>query len=227
MSRTNTFKHFILIIFLIILQSCANRTIVVNYSQLQVPSEIKLKLENGDLIEGIAIKKSSESIILQKAISEEIEIKRNSIAEIKKFDLVLDVQGNLVSQKEILGVKNNKSATIYTLLGGALSFGGSLLISSMASRGSDSEFNIANPISISGGILGAILFNRIGNKRDYDVAIEQVKEGRKHLAEHQLQEGQGRLDKIQQQIKIEKTAKAKLEEERKELETALKKKKNK
>ena len=226
MHKPNAYIPFILIVFFIVLQSCASRTVVINYSQLQVPSEIKLKLENGELVEGIAIKKSSESIILQKEISEELEIKRNSITEIKKFDLVLDEKGNLVSQKEILGMKNNKSATIYTLSGGALSFGGSLLISSLASRASDNEFNMANPISIGGGILGPILFNRIGNKRDFEMAIDRVKESRKQVAEQQIKEERGRLDKIQQQIKTEKAAKAKLEEERKKLEAALKKKKN-
>lgn len=215
------------ILFQIVIHGCANRSVVVNYSQLQVPAEINLKLDNGEKITGIAIKKSNDAITLQKAKSEqELEIKRNQVAEIKRYESILDEKGNLISQQEIRGLKKNKMSTIYTLGGGAISFGGGLLISSLVYRNSDKEFKITNPISIGSGILGAILFNRIGSHRDYEMAVDQAKENRKQLAENQLKKERSKAATIQEQIKAELRARAEIEAEKKKLEKKLKKKKN-
>ncbi len=213
--------------FLVALHGCASRSVVVNYAQLQIPAEINLKLDSGENITGIAIKKSVESLTIRKSTSsQELEINRNKIVEIKKLNSIFDEKGSLIPQQEINDLKNGKNSLIYTISGGAFSFGGSLLISSFALRSSDTEFKIVNPISIAGGILGVVLFNRIGNHRDYEMAVDRAKENRKLLVEQQLKIEQNKIKKIQEQIRIEQDAKAKLEEERKKLENKLKKKKN-
>lgn len=87
--------------FLVALHGCTNRSVVVNYAQLQIPAEINLKLDSGENITGIAIKKSVESLTVRKSTnSQELEINRNKIVEIKKLNSIFDEKGSLIPHKK-------------------------------------------------------------------------------------------------------------------------------
>jgi hypothetical protein len=212
----------------IILQfGCAKRS-MVPFNELPVPSEIELSTTDGQKIKAIARQKSSNTLFIQRQkMSEVEEIEKSQIQTIHYYPPQYDESGGLITKEEIAREKNNKNAVIYTIGGGALSFGASLFISSLAYRGSDDDFKVVNPISIGGGILGTGLLFWQGGKRDNMLALERIKDQRQFMAEDELEEKRAEREKLQKQLDELKKEKARVEEEKKKIQEKLKKKKKK
>lgn len=138
-----------------------------------------------------------------------------------------DEKGDLITREEINQEKNDKNAVIYTLGGGALSFGASLFISSMVYRGGDKEFKVINPISVGGGLLGTGFLYLQGRKRDRMLAIERIKDRRKLTAEKELKEKQAERELLKKKVEELKKEKARIEAEKRRMQEQLQKKKKK
>lgn len=219
------FKSVAPVIGLIFLTNCAAHK-TVQYQQLQIPSEIVLKLSNGETLEGIAVEKSGGGLQLRTGeTAETISVLPSHIKKIRMYPPIHDERGQLISIREISLNRNSRYTAIYSLGGAFMSFGLGLLGSSIISRSSDSDFKVFNPISIGAGVAGLILFNRLGSKRDYRFAVERVKDHRKLYAEKQLEDEQKRKADLQKEIDAIQNEKTRLEEEKKDLEQKLKKKK--
>lgn len=138
-----------------------------------------------------------------------------------------DESGRIITEEEISQVKTNKNATIYTIGGGALSFGTSLFLSSLIYRGTEDNFKVLNPVSIGGGIVGTAVLFWQGKKRDKMLAIERIKDQRKLAAESELESKKAEKTQLQKQLEELKNEKARMDAEKKKIEEQLKKKKKK
>ena len=213
-------------IVLMIQTGCAKRTLVP-YDDLRVPSEIKMKMLNGKQAEMVALQKTPEKLIVRVPEGTKVsEINRAQIAEIYVYRSEYDENGGIITRAEIVQEKNHQNAYLYTLGGGVLSFGASLFLSSVIYRGmKDPEFKVINPISVGGGVLGTLILNWQGRKRDRMQAIERIKDQRKVAGEKILQEKHNKREQLQKQIEEMEKEKARVEAEKKRLEEKLNKEK--
>lgn len=117
---------------------------------------------------------------------------------------LVDEKNQPITQEEVAAKKKNKNFMLYTVGGGALSFGASFFIGSMIHRSTNSEDRTALwAITGAGTVVGTALFAHNGKVRDFNHAVEIVKDSR--------QEG------IQENIVKEKQKQDTLAEERKKL----------
>ena len=203
---------------------CANRK-TVGFDVLRVPAEVELELAGGRHLQGIATKKDAGELVVVRAPKDTVKVQRTSLRKIQMVPPVYDEAGRLVTRAEIQQEKNSRNTLLYTLGGGALSFGTSLFVSSLIYRAGDGkDFSVANPISIGGGILGTAVFFHLGHKRDRLMAIERIKDRRKAQAERILEEKRRERERLLRQIEELKKEKARIEAEKKKLEAKKKKK---
>ncbi len=212
------------LMILIFQSGCAKRTLVP-YDDLRVPTEIKMKMLNGKQAEMVALQKTPEKLLVRVPEgTAETEIDRAQITKIYVYHSEYDESGNIITRAEIAKEKNNKNAYLYTIGGSVLSFGASLFLSSVIYRGmKDQEFKVINPISVGGGVLGTLILNWQGRKRDRMLAVERIKDRRKIEAEKLLHEKQSEREQLQKQIEEMEKEKARAEAEKKRLEEKLKK----
>jgi len=115
--------------------------------------------------------------------------------------LLKDEAGKPISKSEVDAVKNHQNLLLFAIGGGALSFGASFFIGSMADRKYGTENNNALwAITGIGTAAGLAYFAHQGNVRDYNVAVEKVKEKRRKAATTRLT----REKQHRRQIEMEK-----------------------
>ncbi len=206
---------------------CAKKTLVP-FDQVLIPSEVEIRLNDGNSIKAVAINKKNNGLTVKVPNdSGSNKIERSQIQEIYIYKSAYDENGQLITQKEIAGEKNSRSAVIYTIGGGTLSFGTSLFLSSLAYRSSEEDFKVINPVSVGGGLLGAAFFHLLGKKRDGILAIERIRDQREFAAEKFLDGQKTEKEKLLKQLEELQKEKARIDAEKKKLEEKLKKKKKK
>jgi hypothetical protein len=119
---------------------------------------------------------------------------------------MVDEVGKPVSKEEVKQRRAQKNFWLYTIGGGALSFGASFFAGALIDRNSN-DHTMLWVITGAGTALGTALFAHNGSVRDFNTAVEAVKDSRKETANQGIVEEQKR----QEQIAAEKK---KLEEER-------------
>ena len=210
---------------LLVFSGCANRK-TVSFDVLTVPAEVELELTNGTRVQGIAAEKKDGKLAVVRGAKDTLRLPRTSLRTIQVVPPVYDEAGHLITRAEIQQEKNSRNTLLYTVGGGALSFGTGLFISSLAYRAGDGkDFRVANPISIGTGVLGTAVFFHLGEKRDRLMAIERIKDRRKAEAERILEEKRKERERLLRQIEELKKEKARIEAEKKKLEAKKKKKK--
>ncbi len=125
---------------------------------------------------------------------------------------MVDEAGKPVTKEEVKQRRAQKNFWLYTIGGCALSFGASFFAGVLIDRNSSSDDHTTLwVITGAGTALGTALFAHNGSVRDFNIAVEAVKDSRKEMA------NQGIIDeqKRQEQIAAEKQ---KLEDERKKQE---------
>ncbi|HEB88662.1 MAG TPA: hypothetical protein ENI85_03745 [Deltaproteobacteria bacterium] len=196
---------------------CAKRA-VVGFDALQTPAEVELDLRNGKHLKGIAAHKAQDALWVVPSAGDTLPIARAALEKIQVYPPVYDEAGQLITRAEIQREKNSRNTLLYTIGGGALSFGASLFLSSVVYRsGDDSDFKVVNPISIGGGLVGTGVFHYLGRKRDRLMAIERIKDRRKEEAEKLLEEKRKEKERLLKQIEELKKEKARIEAEKKRL----------
>ncbi len=211
-------------VFLIVNLQCA-KTIPVAFDSANTNQEVRVKLKSGEAILGIITKKEVQKItVLNEKTGVKEVLQKTAIASIEKLPAEYDEAGNVISRSEIAKARGNKNLILYSVGGTALSFGVSLFGSSIVSRASDNSFNVFNPISIGGTVLGAGIFSYLGHKRDTRMAIEKIKDQRKKDAEVKLKKEMTHKKQLELEMKRLKEEKEKAEKERQKLLKELKKK---
>lgn len=124
---------------------------------------------------------------------------------------MMDEVGKPVSKEEISQKRTNKNFWLFTVGGGALSFGASFFAGALIDRDANSDHTKLWAITAAGTVLGTVLFAHNGRVRDFNMAVEAVKDTRKASASNDISREQDR----QKQLADEKE---KLEEERKKQE---------
>lgn len=140
---------------------------------------------------------------------------------------IYDESGKPISEREIQRHQGSSNFWLYTLGGGALSFGTGFFIGTLVERGSSDSNNDTAlwATTTAGTVIGGALFAWQGKKRDRSHAIEVVKEQRKKSTQKELATEKARQDKIESEIRALKALKEKQEAEKRRLLEEIKKKK--
>ncbi|MFQ5864434.1 MAG: hypothetical protein ACE5IW_04300 [bacterium] len=142
---------------------------------------------------------------------------------------VYDEARKPITEQEIQKYQTNKNFTLYTVGGGALSFGASFFLGTLIKRGLDGSTGDAAlwATTGTGTLIGTILFAGHGKNRDRNQAIEAIKEKRKKDAAKKLTEEKLRQQKLEDELKALETIRQQQEAEKKRLLEELEKRKNK
>jgi len=93
-----------------------------------------------------------------------------------------DEMGQPIAREEVEAKKHNKNFWLYTIGGGALSFGASFFAGSMINRSVISDSSDSQTalwiVAGAGTLVGTALFAQHGRTRDFNQAVEAVKEDR-------------------------------------------------
>lgn len=136
-----------------------------------------------------------------------------------------DESGKVITEEELKEHKGRGNFLLYTLGGGALSFGVSLFLGSLVQRASDNGNAAFVSITVGGTIVGISFFAWQGLKRDRLQAIEKIKEQRKNETLIRLRREQQKQEQIKKTTEKIKEEREKLEEEKKKLIEELEKRK--
>ncbi|MDZ7291065.1 MAG: hypothetical protein ONB44_15115 [candidate division KSB1 bacterium] len=129
---------------------------------------------------------------------------------------MIDEVGKPVTEEEIKQHRSNKNFWLFTIGGGALSFGASFFAGALIDRNSQStDHTKLWLITGTGTVVGTALFIHNGRVRDFNAAVEAVKDSRKETASQSILQEQKRQGELAEEKK-------KLEEERKRQEAERK-----
>jgi len=109
-------------------------------------------------------------------------VAKTSIRSIKRKEPVYDDFRNGISEEEIASVKTNKNAVVYGIGGGAICFGASFFLGSMAANSMEENSGSGTALAAStaaGGGLGTYLFVKAGKAKDRKDAVDVIKRKRK------------------------------------------------
>lgn len=122
---------------------------------------------------------------------------------------LVDEKGQALSANEVAQKKTKKNFALYTIGGGALSFGASFFLGSMVHRSTNSDDRTALwAITGAGTVIGTVLFAHNGNVRDFNHAVEIVKDSRQQGIEQDIEKEREKQETLTAERK-------KLEDERK------------
>lgn len=210
--------------FVIIQIGCAKRSLV-RYEDVEAKNDIKLKLNNGEVIQGTVCEINADSLtLIMKHRNRPLRIPQQDIVKIERKPPVYDESGEIITEKEIEKHKGHGNFLLYSFGGGALSFGISFFLGSLVQRASH-DGNVAFiPVTAGGTILGTSLFAWWGWRRDRLQAIERIREQRKDETLIKLQQEQQKQKEVKEETEKIKAQRKKLEEEKRRLIEELQKK---
>ena len=138
-----------------------------------------------------------------------------------------DDSGEPIPPKAVQAKKSNSNLVLYTLGGGALSFGASFFLGSVVDRATNNETNTALWVTAGiGTAIGIAYFAHAGKTRDHNLAVLAAREDRKTNIAQKLTTEKERQQKIEQEKRRLLLEREKQEAERKKILEKLKKKKN-
>lgn len=142
--------------------------------------------------------------------------------------LLKDEAGKPITKAEVDAEKNHQNLFLFALGGGALSFGASFFIGSMADRKYGETDNTALwAVTGIGTAAGLVYFAYQGNIRDYNVAVEKVKEKRRKEAAARLSQEKQRRRRIELEKQRLLKERQRQEAEKQKIIESLKKKQEK
>jgi hypothetical protein len=131
---------------------------------------------------------------------------------------MVDDRGQAITAQEVAAKKTNKGFWLYTFGGGALSFGASFFVGSMVERNAESDSRTALwAITGAGTVIGTVLFAHTGRVRDFNQAVEAVKDERQGLLTKDIETEKQKQDRIAGERKRLEDERKKQEAEREEL----------
>ena len=131
---------------------------------------------------------------------------------------LVDEKNQPITKAEVATKKTNKNFMLYTVGGGALSFGVSFFVGSMIHRSTNSEDRTALwAITGAGTALGTALFAHNGKIRDFNHAVEAVKDSRQEGIHDNIVKEKHKQDTLAEERKKLDDERKKQEAEREEL----------
>lgn len=140
---------------------------------------------------------------------------------------VYDEAGAPIPEHEIRRQKGSSNLVLYAVGGGALSFGVSFFVGSLASRASDDDKSVLWGTTLAGATVGTVLFAYLGANRDRTVAIETIKDRRRQNAARELEKERLRRAQIEAQKRALEEERKRQEQERQRLLEEIRKKQSK
>ncbi len=142
--------------------------------------------------------------------------------------LLKDDAGRPISEEEVNARKGNSNFLLFTLGGGALSFGASFFVGSLVDRGVNDPNHTALWVTTGlGTAAGLAYFIHQGRVRDFNLAVEQIRRERLQGLSKKLTEEKRRREQIEAEKRRLLEERRRQEEERRKLLEALKKRKQK
>ncbi len=132
-----------------------------------------------------------------------------------------------ISEEEIARHKTHRYLTLYAAAGTAVSFGAGFVIGTLIDRSEGDERNTAalwGP-AVGAAVIGGIVFGIQGHARDYNEAVETVRELRKKEASQEISKLRARRQQLEEEKRRLEAARRKQEAEKKALEEKLKREK--
>jgi hypothetical protein len=161
------------------LSGCSSQ-VALKPEKLVRQQTVSIKLQSGQSVRGEVEAVDSDGVVVIDQKGQAWRARRAQIADLKGPVPVFDSDGRIISEKEISRYKTNHNAVMFTISGGLLSMGTSFFLSSMLSRvaGEDQHDAIVLGGTALGTTVGAILFHRMGVRKDRDAAIREIKYNR-------------------------------------------------
>jgi hypothetical protein len=194
---------------------CAKRALV-SYSQVETLNEVEVTLITGQTLEGEVKSAEPHQLVLLTADREERAIPQSTVRSIRRRPPVYDDSGKCIGENEIRSEMNHKNAWVYGLGGGALSFGTSFFIGSMATKKMENSGGTLTGITVGGGALGTFFFVKAGKAKDRAEAIERIRDRRRQI-QLKPETRNKNTEKIQQSLDEEKKKQEELRKEREQL----------
>jgi hypothetical protein len=138
---------------------------------------------------------------------------------------MLDEAGKPVTREEIDQKRTNKNFWLFTVGGGALSFGASFFAGALLDRNAKGDDHTKLwVITGAGSVLGTVLFAHSGRVRDFNVAVEAVKDSRKESASGEIVQEQEKQKQLEEEKKKLEAERRKQDAERERLMEEIRKK---
>lgn|GEM_PF-517293 len=216
-----------IILSLLILLGCAKRIYNVNYDEVERTNRVEVMLVSGRKVVGSIFKAEPHQLTILLKDRKLRAVAKSSIRSIKRKPPVYDEYGRGISEEEILSVQTKRNTLIYGIGGGALSFGASFFIGSLAAQDSASGGTVLATSTLAGGGLGTYLFVRAGEAKDRKEAIEKIREKRR-TAEITDEEDKSKTpEELRKRLEEEKEKQEELRKQREQLLRELESKKKK
>ena len=213
-----------IILSLLILLGCAKRIYNVNYDEVERTNRVEVMLVSGRKVVGSIFKAEPHQLTILLKDRKLRAVAKSSIRSIKRKPPVYDEYGRGISEEEILSVQTKRNTLIYGIGGGALSFGASFFIGSLAAQDSASGGTVLATSTLAGGGLGTYLFVRAGEAKDRKEAIIQ----KRRTAEITDEEDKSKTpEELRKRLEEEKEKQEELRKQREQLLRELESKKKK
>lgn len=222
--RRSYISLLVIVGFAILNWHCAGN-MPLKYQQLQEKQTIKVQTKQGETIKGSITKIDEKQMVILTSDQKQKNIGSNDIGSITGPRPVYDESGSIISDAEIAAIKTRSHSMRYLLGGGALSFGVSFFLGSLIDRQvSDEEDQgpLMWGIAGAGTVVGATLFSIMGNKKDRQMAIEQIRDQRKEAATTDLMNEKERQRRLKDELKKLEKEREQQEKEMKELQEKMK-----
>jgi len=205
----------------LVISGCAKK-IPVAYDNMEVGSYAYVVLTSGETIKGEIKSIDEDRLIISPWENHQgIKINRQDIINIKQKPGVYDEGHKIIPESEIKRNVLSTNKWLFTLGGGALSFGISFfLTANILHHSSENAEGTALWAPTAGAtLLGSVFFGIQGHKLDRKGAVEYIKEQRKVAAIQEMNSAKKKRQQVEKQIE---EVKADREKQNKEINDILK-----
>ncbi len=162
----------------LVLLGCSSRQIPLQLESIRTKQLVTIETTNGQTISGVVAGESHSAFVLTdpKSDGKFAVIEKTNIRQITGPEPIIDFNGDLVSEQEIDRVKHHVNFTTHVILGGLVSMGASLFVSSLIADQfqMDHPNALVLPGTVAGTIAGAVSFGQTGARQDREIAIEKI-----------------------------------------------------
>ncbi len=173
------------------------------------PEEVKAKetvqviLRSGISVQGEALVNNGSYLLVRDQSGRAYRLSKEDIVALKRKAAVYDAGGSPISEREIAARKGHRQLFLHALGGTALSFGLSFYAGSMLQRGlqedqTDNTVRIAT--TVIGTTVGGIYFAFKGDKRDRQLAIQEIQQERLSATAEELEAEKARKAQVEAEL---------------------------
>ncbi|MBN2093207.1 hypothetical protein JW964_26525 [candidate division KSB1 bacterium] len=200
------FRYFsgIIIISMFFLSGCVKK-IPVSYNSLESGTYVYIALSSGESIKGEIEKIEDNTMVVRLCddMTRTRKIVRSEIMEIRKRPTVYDEGKKVIPESSIKKYQKNINKWLFTIGGGALSFGITFFVTANILHETEDGAQGA-PLWVPTGLgtlIGGTVFRFQGSRLDRHNAIEQIKEERKVAAIKEMNSTKKKRAELEKELK--------------------------